>query len=72
VRRKLNDRDRRSRTLELTPAGRALVSRMLRSRARANGRLRAGIADADLAQLGSTLLRLSENMRKMQMQRIVR
>jgi DNA-binding MarR family transcriptional regulator len=70
VRRRANDRDRRSRTLALTPAGRALVSTILRSRARANRSLRVGISDAELVQLGSTLLRLLENMRKMQ--RIVR
>lgn len=70
VRRRANDRDRRSRTLELTPAGRALVGRMLRSRARANRSLRVGISDAELAQLGSTLHRLLENMQKME--RVVR
>jgi len=70
VRRRAIDRDRRARTLELMPAGRALVTKMLRRRATANRRLRAGISDDELAQLRATLLRLSDNMRKMR--RIVR
>jgi len=70
VRRRANDRDRRTRTLELTPVGRALVTKMLRRRATADRRLRAGISDDELARLRATLLRLSDNMRRMQ--RIVR
>jgi DNA-binding MarR family transcriptional regulator len=66
VRRRANDRDRRTRRLELTPLGRALVARMRRRRATANRRFRAGISDDELAQLSSTLLRLSDNMRTMQ------
>jgi MarR family transcriptional regulator for hemolysin len=70
VRRRPNDRDRRARTLELTPVGRALVTRMLRKRAAWNRRLRAGISDDELAELRATLLRLSDNIRRMQ--RVVR
>jgi DNA-binding MarR family transcriptional regulator len=66
VRRRATEQDRRTRILELTPLGGALARRIRRTRATAQRRLRAGISDAELAQLRSMLLRLSDNMRKMQ------
>ena len=62
VRRRPSPRDRRSRALELTPAGRAVVARMRRRRAVVDQRLREGISADDIAATRDVLLRVLDNI----------
>jgi DNA-binding MarR family transcriptional regulator len=62
VRRRPSARDRRSRALELTPAGRVAVSRMRRRRAVVDRRLREGITDDEIAATRAVLLRVLDNI----------
>lgn len=58
-------RDRRSRGLALTPAGRALAVRLRGFAAAGNDRLLAGFSASDAVQLRRMLLRVSDNATKM-------
>lgn len=62
VRRRPSARDRRSRSLELTPSGRALVTRMRRRRAVIDRRLRAGISEEEIDATRDVLLRVLDNI----------
>jgi DNA-binding MarR family transcriptional regulator len=65
--RRLGARDRRSRALQLTSSGRALAKRLTRFAARGNERLLAGLSAQEAAQLRRLLLRLSDNLRTVQL-----
>jgi DNA-binding MarR family transcriptional regulator len=58
-------RDRRSLSLELTPRGRALVTRLHRRRAMANERLHAALTDAEIETVRRALTRILENISSM-------
>ena len=57
--------DRRARTLELTPSGRALVARLRRVAVKGNRHLLAGLTARETAELRRLLLRVSHNARTM-------
>lgn len=65
IMRRVHGRDRRSRTLRLTPAGRALATRLLRFAARGNEKILAGLSALEVAELRRLLLHVSENLRTM-------
>ncbi|TME89326.1 MAG: MarR family transcriptional regulator [Chloroflexi bacterium] len=65
ITRTVRGRDRRSRELRVTPAGRALVTRLMRFAARGNEKLLVGLSARETAELRRLLERVSENLRKM-------
>jgi MarR family transcriptional regulator for hemolysin len=69
ITRRIHTRDRRARALHLTPAGRALARRLLRFAARGNEKILVGLSTSDVAQLRRLLTRVSENLRRMPMDR---
>lgn len=64
ITRRTQARDRRSRALQLTPAGRALATRLLRFAARGNEKILAGLSARETAELRRLLLHVSENLRR--------
>ena len=62
VRRRSSSRDRRSRALEITPSGHALIARMRRRRGVVDRHLRRGIADEEIAATRAVLLRVLANI----------
>lgn len=65
ITRRVHGTDRRSRTLQLTPAGRALATRLLRFAARGNERMLTGLSARDITELRRLLLHVSDNLRRM-------
>lgn len=63
ITRRAHGRDRRSRALQVTPSGRALVTRLVRFAARGNEKPLAGLSAQESAQLRRLLLRVSANLR---------
>ena len=67
--RRVHARDRRSRSLHLTPAGRALARRLLRFAARGNEKILMGLSTSEVGELRRLLLHVSANMRRMPVDR---
>lgn len=67
ITRRVHGRDRRSRELKLTPSGRALAMRLGRFTAHGNEKLLAGLSPHEAAELRRLVLRLSENLRSIQL-----
>jgi DNA-binding MarR family transcriptional regulator len=67
ITRRVHRRDRRSRELRLTPSGRALATRLMRFAARGNEKILAGLSPQETAQLRRLLLRVSDNLRRIQL-----
>lgn len=65
ITRRVHELDRRSRTLQLTPPGRALATRLLRFAARGNEKILSGLSTAEVAELRRLLLRVFDNVRRM-------
>src|SRR5712692_4273720 len=67
ITRTIHEQDRRSRELRLTPSGNALATRLMRFTARGNEKILAGLSPQERAQLRRLLLRVSVNLRRIQL-----